>query len=514
MATKSLFGSRKRAAPAAVNAAGGPAHAYGARHELAQLALTGTFGDIYYVDAKAQLGQLGLAAARVDDTFLAQTAIHARAHGHMKDTPAFLLAVLSRRDPTLFARAFPRVVDNGRMVRTFVQVVRSGQAGRTSLGSAPKRAVAAWLTSASDAAVVRASVGNDPSLADVIRMVHPKPKDEARAALLAWVIGRPADTDALPPAVRDFIAYKATGQGPVPDVPFQMLTSLGLGQRQWTRVAERCGWQALRMNLNTFARHGVFERASVTRALAARLSDPAEIARARVLPYQLMVAQSHLDAGVPDAMRDALEAAMEIALSNVPVLGGRVVICPDVSGSMGSPVTGYRPGASTTVRCVDVAALVAAALHRANPGARVLPFDGRVYEAKLDPRDRIATSARVLAGFGGGATDCSAPLARLNARRQHADLVVFVSDNQSWYGRRDGWQTGMERQWEALKRRNPEARMACIDIQPYGTAQVRARPDVMNVGGFSDQVFGMLGDFANGSAGADALVARIEKERV
>ena len=34
---------------------------------------------------------------------------------------------------------------------------------------------------------------------------------------------------------------------------------------------------------------------------------------------------------------------------------GKLFICPDVSGSMQSPVTGYRSGGTTEVRCVDVA---------------------------------------------------------------------------------------------------------------------------------------------------------------
>ena len=46
-------------------------------------------------------------------------------------------------------------------------------------------------------------------------------------------------------------------------------------------------------------------------------------------------------------------------LSGSVVVAGEVVVCPDVSGSMQSPVTGYRKGATTSVRCIDVAALVA-----------------------------------------------------------------------------------------------------------------------------------------------------------
>jgi hypothetical protein len=37
---------------------------------------------------------------------------------------------------------------------------------------------------------------------------------------------------------------------------------------------------------------------------------------------------------------------------------GKVYVFPDTSGSMQSPVTGHRTGATTHVTCLDVAALV------------------------------------------------------------------------------------------------------------------------------------------------------------
>ena len=52
-----------------------------------------------------------------------------------------------------------------------------------------------------------------------------------------------------------------------------------------------------RMNLNTFARHGVFENAEMTALVANRLRNPRLIEKARVFPYQLMVAYAQRRAG-------------------------------------------------------------------------------------------------------------------------------------------------------------------------------------------------------------------------
>jgi 60 kDa SS-A/Ro ribonucleoprotein len=194
----------------------------------------------------------------------------------------------------------------------------------------------------------------------------------------------------------------------------------------------------------------------------------------------------------------------------VPAIEGRVYVCPDVSGSMSSPVTGYRKGATTAVRCIDIAALVAAAVLRKNPRAEVLPFEHNVVKVGLNSRDSVITNAARLASVGGGGTNCSAPLKLLNRRKAKADLVIFVSDYESWVDAVGGRGTATMRAWNAFKQRNPNARLACIDVQPYRTVQTAERDDILNVGGFSDQVFGVISEFARGQLNAEHWIGVIE----
>src|SRR5262249_7861903 len=265
-----------------------------------------------------------------------------------------------------------------------------------------------------------------------------------------------------------------------------------------------------RMNLNTFARHGVFEDLETTTLIAARLRGAKAIAKAHAFPYQLMAAYGTVDKRVPQMVREALQDAMEIAIANVPAIEGKVYVCPDVSGSMRSPVTGHRKGAASVVRCVDAAALVAAAVIRKNSTAEVLPFEHRVIEVNLNPRDSVMTNAQRLASIGGGGTNCSAPLAKLNARGASGDLVIFVSDNQSWVDAGGGRGTATLQEWNVFRKRNPNARLACVDVQPYGTTQAAEREDVLNIGGFSDQIFEVVSEFAAGRLSADHWVGVIE----
>jgi 60 kDa SS-A/Ro ribonucleoprotein len=520
MANKNLFRSlvgKLMPKTDAINEAKAPAYQLSPKQQLAQYTVTGCLSNTYYADADEQLSRVLALCQEVDAEFIARTAVYARERGWMKDVPALLCAVLSVKDRALLAAIFPRVVDNGKMLRNFVQIVRSGVVGRKSLGSAPKRLVNEWLEARTDEAVFAGSVGASPSMADIVKMIHPKPKSPSRAALYGYFIGREFDADALPPIVREYEAFKtakAGERGQAPDVPFQMLTSLDLGQAEWTAIARRAPWQMTRMNLNTFARHGVFDVDGMPALIAERLRNPAAIRKARVFPYQLMAAYLNAD-GIPAVVREALQDAMEIAIGNVPKVDGKVYVFPDISGSMHSPITGHRKGATSKVRCLDIAALLSAAMLRRNPDAEVIPFESRAIEIRLNPRDSVMTNAEKLAGLPCGGTNCSAPLALLNERKAKGDLLLYVSDNESWmdapnYGHWGGNATETMKQWAAFKQRNPQARMVCLDIQPYATTQAKEREDILNIGGFSDQVFDLIAEFAAGHLTADHWVGVIE----
>lgn len=514
MANKSIFQAFRGAlVPAATtsNDAGATAYELSPKAALARMAATGCVTRTYYCSAEAQLDRVLALANEVDTDFLAQTAIYSRQKGYMKDMPALLCAVLAVRDRDRLVEVFPQVIDNGKMLRNFVQILRSGVTGRKSLGSAPKRLVLQWLERATERQLLSAAIGNAPSLADVVKMVHPRPADESREAFYAWLIGKPFDAATLPETIRAYEAWKASKQGEVPDVPFQMLTALDLGEKEWTAIAGNAPWQMTRMNLNTFARHGVFKDKNMVKKIAKRLSDPAQVKRARVFPYQLLAAYKNTG-DVPTAIREALQDAMETAIDNVPVIAGSVVVCPDVSGSMQMAVTGYQKGKTSRVRCIDVAALVSAAFLRKNRAARVLPFEVDVVKVKLNPRDSVMTNATTLAKIGGGGTNCSAPLAKLNSEKASPDLVIFVSDNESWADPNARRGTAMMVEWEKLKTRNPKAKLVCIDIVPNVSTQAPDRKDILNIAGFSDQVFEIIASFASSGDNEYSWIKEIESQ--
>lgn len=517
MANKTLFKNKSGSSPknpkglaVVVNEAGGQAFAFAYKHALAQYAVTGTFGSAFYTDAETHLQKITEIAKKVDSNFVAKLAVYAHEQGRMKDVPAYLLAILhARGENTLLANTFARVVSNFKMLCNFVQIVRSGTAGRKSFGSFTKRLIQTWLQSRDADDIFKGSIGQaNPSVADIIKMVHPLPSSKARDAVFAYLIdGKDYDKKKkdLPKLIKTFEKLKEGKTEEIPDVPFRALTNLTLSVENWRTIAENMPWNTFRMNLNMLHKRGVFDDREFLRKMAAKLSDADSVRKAKALPYALFTAYQNTE-DIPMELRNALQDAAEVATENVPTFDGDVVLAIDVSGSMGTPVTGNRGTVTTKTRCVDLAGLMAACVLRQNKNARVIMFDTQTHSAQLNPRDSIMTNGAAIARFGGGGTDTSLPLALLNREGAKPTLVIYVSDNESWSGRR----LNTASQWDILKKRVPQAKLVNIDIQPYASSQVPDQKDVLNIGGFSDAIWPVIAEFNKRGANFD-FVGHIEK---
>lgn len=564
MATKNLFGSKgvsaRSPATNTVNEAGGTAYSLEAKEALAQMAVTGCFQNTFYATGADQLAKVKELVGKVDHNFVGQLAVYSREKGFMKDMPSFLIGYLSG-SLTTAARAeeaarkagqtklaqekqaeikdlsailwevFPRVVDNGKMLRNFVQIIRSGETGRKSFGSNPKKLIQAWFETKSESDLFFNSIGNDPSMADVIKLIRPTPMTRERAALYGYFLGKTAGkfdgqdfvvADEMPDIVRQYEAFKREPHGELPRAPYEMLEGLPLSKEQWKALALKSTWAQTRQHLNTFLKKGVFTGSKegqwdyeVIKAVAAKLVDEKAIEKAKAMPYQLMIAYLNMGPEMPVEITNALQDAMEIASKNIPVIDGVVAIFPDISGSMHSPVTGTRVNPKTgkvethtsKARCIDIAALVAASVLRANPRSIVIPFESKALtDVVLNPRDSIMTNARKLASLPCGGTNCSAALEAVNRRGVSVDVAWYVSDNESWidsgrYGSWGGGRTETLREWDRLRGRNPKAKLVCMDVQPYTSTQAPSRQDILNCGGFNDSVFEVVKAFWSGESG-------------
>ena len=509
MASKTLFKTTNTLPANTVNKAGGIAYSLSDKEALAQLVTTGCLNQTYYATADEQLDQIKSRCAKVDPEFLAKLAVYGRQNARMKDTPAYILAWLFGNGHTeLVQSIFTKVVDDMKMLCNFVQIVRSGAAGRKSFGTLGKQLINDFITKKGDMELFRMNIGHsDPSFTDIIKMTHPKASNDSQNNMFKYILNKDFNLELLPPDVMQFEKFKKDSTLDIPSVDFRLLSNITMTEAQWCSVAESMGWTTLRMNLNTIGRHGVFNNKQTLSRVAAKLSDREAVLKSKVMPYQIMTA--YLNAECPDKISNALQDAMEIATETVPSLGD-VAVCVDVSGSMSSPITGHRGTVTTKMNCLNIAALIASCLIRKNDDVKTVLFDGNAREMKLNSRDSVMTNSKIISAQLGGSTNCGAAIALMNQKNYTNKTVIMISDNESWCGMDGRWgQTGMRDHWNKYKARVKGAKLVLIDIQPGTTTQAQSDSSVLNIGSFNDSVWPVIQKFVNGET--SSFVAEIEK---
>jgi 60 kDa SS-A/Ro ribonucleoprotein len=490
------------------NDSGGVAYAMTHEHALAQYAVTGMLDSLVLQSAEVQFERVLQISQNCSSEYIAKLAIYAHEKGLMKDMPALLLAILLKRDKSFFEPTFDRVITNGRMLRTFVNVVRSGRLGFRSFGSLAKRKIQQWLNSASDKTVINASIGKSPSLKDIILMVHPKAPDEKRNQLYRWVCDMDCQEDKLPEQLQLYLKLKRNLEAAekLPDVPFQMYTSMGLTTEGWKHIAKNATWNQTRMNLATFERHGVLSDREMESQIAERLKSHRDILGSKAMPYSIFSA--YKAANGSELIKRALNTAAEMSLDNVPEIKGKTVIAIDISGSMTQ-----RVNMKSNVTCMDIAGLFASALMSKNKDVDIILFNTSA--RRYIPRyNRILDITMELASMSYGGTDCSSAMeyVRNNYTRDRLpDNIIMISDNESWADakNRPGY-TGTYAHFLEIKKNNPRARMVNLDIAPHASAQTVSGSDVLNIGGFTDSVFQVMAMFFESKGNPDFWVNQIK----
>lgn len=280
---------------------------------------------------------------------------------------------------------------------------------------------------------------------DILNLVHaaPDPDKPWQGELFQYALDRRHNPDtAVPPAsARTLVAHRELMALPVEerravvtsDGGAERLAAAGMtwealagwlqgpmDKEAWEAVIPSMGAMALVRNLRNFDQAGVSDE--VAARVAARISDPAEVARSRQFPFRYLAAYQHAP-----SLRWAypLEQALGHSLANVPALPGRTLILVDRSGSMWSPLSDR-----SKLNRADAAAIFGTALALRAKKADLVEFGST--SAPVNFR-RGESVLKILDRFGGlGGTDTTEAVRR--HYRKH-DRVLIVTDEQYAYSR-------------------------------------------------------------------------------
>lgn len=285
---------------------------------------------------------------------------------------------------------------------------------------------------------------------DLLRLSHPRPVDAAQQTLFRWVTldWHDASTDARLAQVNAFErARRTTDEAEIVRLvrehrlTHEMLPGVWLRSPQvWEALLESMPYTALVRNLGRMSAVGLLVPGSAATArVAARLTDPGRIRRARVHPVALLAALlTYRDgAGQRGRLRwspvgdivDALDTAFYAAFRSLPASGKRLYLALDASGSMQ-----FAPCAGMAfVSAAMASAALAMAVARTEPEHTICAFHEEVWPVAITKRDRLDRACDAIRREGRG-TDASLPMRDALRRKLAVDAFVIVTDSETWAG--------------------------------------------------------------------------------
>ncbi|MFE3052332.1 TROVE domain-containing protein [Nocardia sp. NPDC059239] len=361
--------------------------------------------------------------------------------------------------------------------------------------------------------------------ADVIDLVHPFSNDKQQGDLYEHALdrrhNRAKDIPASLLMVRDNAALRALGpkraeeflfgvhdlHGSAADalnaagMTWEALPSLLGGAwtaKRWEAIIPSMGYMALLRNLRNFDEAKVSN--ALAAAVAAKLADPAEVAKSRQLPMRYL---SAYNAAPSLRWAWALEQALDASLANISALHGRTLIMIDTSGSMDE--TFSKDG---TLQRWDAATVFGLAVARRAANADVVSYSAAFrgyapgpkgygyYDIPLsktfptkDGESLLKAVERWKAGgyFLGGGTDTAGAL---RAHFKGHDRVIILTDEQTHATGNVG---------RALPEKTP---LYTWNLAGYKAGHAASGPYRHTIGGLSDASFKLIPLLEAGHDGA------------
>jgi 60 kDa SS-A/Ro ribonucleoprotein len=461
--------------PMVPNSAGGFTFAVDKWTRLDRFLVLGAEGGSYYAgerelvieNCEAVRECLAEDAAR---TVAAIVDVSDRGRAPKNDPAVFALAMAAGMGYTAPAMdALPKVCRIGTHLFQFAEAVQKFR----GWGRGLRKGIAAWYT-AKDADALAYQVAkyqqrNGWSHRDLLRLAHPATDDPARDAVLRWAIGgmdalrarsvkRGKGDDAAAAEYGDVSAHlprllAAMDEAKAADrtrlarlivedgLPRECIPTEHLNAPEvWEALLVKMPLTAMVRNLGKMTEVGLVKPLSeAAKTVGSRLADAEHIRKSRLHPLAILLAAKTYAAGrgfkgsltwTPvSQVNDALDAAFYLAFGNVEPANKRTLMGLDVSGSMGSPLSG------TILTCAEGAAAMAMVQAKTESAYQLMAFDQRMRPLDISRYSRLADVVRNTSNINGGGTDCALPMVMALEHGWQVDTFQVYTDSETWVGR-------------------------------------------------------------------------------
>lgn len=404
--------------------------------------------DQFYESGEATAKEIYSLALRCPPAFVANLAISARSELNLRHVPLLLLVALaktgsgSRLVSDTVAAVVQRADEIGELLAIYWKVQPDA-----SLSAQLKRGLALAFAKFGEYALAKYDRDGEIKLRDVMRLVHPKPIDEARSGLYQRVVKRTLATpDTWETELSGGADKKAT---------FERLIA-----------EDKLGYLALLRNLRGMAEAGV-DPVTIKAAIRARKGGAQ-----RVMPFRYLAALR-----AAPQFADALDDAMIASVEESAGFDGLTVVMVDVSSSMRHKVT-----AKSELTRMDAAAAIAALIKGER---RVFSFSDSLIE--VPAYNGMALIDSVMRSQMHGGTHLFDAVDVVNRSVRYSRIIVITDEQAADDSQRHG---GIQGTLDKMPAPHAGAKAYVINVGAYANG-VGFGPWV-TISGFSEAVLSYI----------------------
>ena len=490
------------------NHEGAKAYAMTTEMELYTAVVTSALSDKFYESNNRRMERIASLIRQADPVFVAKLAVYTRTQMNLRSIPMFLIVELAKihNGDSLVKRTIGRCVLRADEIMELLMCyqLRNSNGNGTKKLHKLSRQVQEGLKDAFNrfdeyqfAKYNRSDL--DVKLKDALFLVHPKADNPGQQEIFNKIA-----SDSLQPPYTWETQLSESGQKHFLTVEEKEAATKAL----WEELIDsgKVGYMALLRNLRNILDANV--SLSHIEKVAAFISDPANVAKSKQLPFRFFAAYKKLigtKAKYSGCFSFALESAVAASVANLKGFGPDtdVLVAADVSGSMYTPVS-----PKSSVMCYDIGILLSMLL-KSRCSSVISGMFGSTWKVlDLPQEDILANTIEMKARNGevGYSTNGYAVIDYLIENNIRMDKVMMFTDMQMWDSRFAD--KHLQASWNRYRQMYPGAKLYLFDLSGYGDAPVRlASDDVTLIAGWSDKVFDVLNAIENGE---DAL-AQIDK---
>lgn len=437
------------------------------------------------------------------------------------DSCLFALVVLSLHAPTEFYRVATKVVRTLSHLHSFVDYCKPYRGTGGVIGKFGKRWFAEKDTKYLTYQFLKFNQRKGFTFRDQLRIFKPNPgDDESKNRLFSYATGKSERYgDSVLDLVQGYPSLEQIGwlewlkTDPTPEntikavsvgkLTHEMVAPLGgMNGKVWAELFKTMPIHALIRNLGNLSSHGVFDDKNNLLLLSTKLENKEALRKARVHPYQLLLANRVYAQGgrsystksnktwtVNQFVNNILDSSLELSFSTQEPTNQTFFFGIDVSGSMTS-----RFGQDRLICCSEVAALMALVQARKEKFNYIYGFNRTLVDLGISSRDTFNTACQKVCSRTFGSTNAGSVYQYAIKRKLNVDTFCFYTDAESY-----GGQQSFQLLNEYRKRVNPNARAVYVTLTPRnGSLADPKDAGSLSIGGFDPQAPSIISSFSLG----------------